>query len=143
MNISPVSFKSLMCFTIKDGKAKAPVPDLVKLAFNNNKYLSSRYRLDKQITKYTGEAEDGTVFNAFGDFCKKLDKLYKNQLPKGSNRVILTEAPFFVSPREIEQRYFITAATYDDEEKILKTLSKNNNFYTVKLNGGKPSNNSL
>ncbi len=138
MNISPVSFKSLMCFTIKDGKAKAPVPDLVKVAFNHNKYLSSRYKLDKKITIYQGEAEDGTVFNAFGDFCQSLDKLYKNQLPKGSNRVILTEAPFYVSPREIEKRYFITAATFDDEEKILKTLSKNNNFYTVKLNGGKP-----
>lgn len=138
MRISPVSFGSLMCFTIKDGKAKVPVPDLVKLAFNNNNYLKKRYRLENKISVYDGEPEDGTVYNAFGDFGKKLDLLYKKVLPKGSNKVILTEAEFFVNPRETEKRYYITAATAEDENRILKTLSSNDSFYTVKINGGKP-----
>ena len=140
MNVSPVSFGSLMCFTIKDGKPKAPVPMLVKAAFNNNDIIKNKYKykLDNNVTEYTKEKIDGTVFNASANFCNELDKLYKNILPKGSKRVIMTSADFFINPTQTEKRYFITAATASDEEKIFRTLNKNNtNFYVAKFNGGK------
>ena len=54
-------------------------------------------------------------------------------LPKGSNKVVITQADFYVNPRDTEKRYFITAPTADDENKILKALGPSNNFYTVKL----------
>ncbi len=136
MSIKPISFGSLLCFTLKDGKPKAPVPSMVMAAFRNNPGLKM-YKLDQKIRQYKGEDIDGTVYNATGDFGKLLDKKYAHELPKGSNKVLLTEADFFVNPRQTEKRYFITAATYEDERKILDVLSKTNEFYTAKINGGK------
>ncbi len=133
MKTSPVSFGSLMCFTIKDGKPKASVPSLVQLAFQCNPRLSG-YNLDKDIVVHK-EKIDGTVHNAAADFCELLDEKYKAKLPKGSNRVIITEADFYVNPRDTEKRYFLTAATGDEENKILRTLGSSLNFYTVKLRG--------
>ena len=134
MNISPVSFGSLMCFTLPDGKPKAPVPVFLKTAFKNNPSLK-KYNL--KIDEYKGETIDGTVYNAASDFCCKLDDMYKGQLPKGCRRVILTQANFYVAPNKTEKRFFLTAATAADEEKILRTLSKGNTLYVSKFNGGK------
>ncbi len=136
MNISPVSFGSLMCFTLPDGKPKAPVPVFLKMAFKNNSSLK-KYNLDKDITKFDKETIDGTVHNASSDFCLRLDDMYKGQLPKGCRRVILTQANFYVAPDKTEKRFFLTAATAADEEKILRTLSKGNTLYVSKFNGGK------
>ena len=132
MKTSPVSFGSLMCFTIDDGKPKASIPSMLNIAFVCNSKLSG-YKLDKDVVQFKGETVDGTVHNAAADFCEKLDKLYKNLLPKGSNKVLITEADFYVNPRDTEKRYFITAPTADDENKILKALGSSNNFYTAKF----------
>lgn len=132
MKTSPVSFGSLMCFTINDGKPKASVPEMINLSFAMNSKLSG-YDLQTDVIDFKGEPVDGTVHNAAADFCEKLDKLYKQMLPKGSNKVVITQADFYVNPRDTEKRYFITAPTADDENKILKALGPSNNFYTVKL----------
>lgn len=136
MNISPVSFGSLMCFTLQDGKPKAPVPVFLKTAFKNNPSLK-KYNLDKDITKFDKETIDGTVPNAASDFCYRLDDMYKGRLPKGCKRVILTQANFMGQDGKIEKRFFLTAATANDEEKILKTLAQGNTLYVSKFNGGK------
>ncbi len=136
MNISPVSFGSLMCFTLQDGKPKAPVPVFLKTAFKNNSSLK-KYNLDKDITKFDKETIDGTVPNAASDFCYRLDDMYKGRLPKGCKRVILTQANFMGQDGKVEKRFFLTAATANDEEKILKTLAQGNTLYVSKFNGGK------
>lgn len=132
MKTSPVSFGSLMCFTINDGKPKASVPEMIKLSFAMNGKLSG-YDLQTDVIDFKGEPVDGTVHNAAADFCERLDKMHKHMLPKGSNKVVITQADFYVNPRDTEKRYFVTAPTADDENKILKALGPSNNFYTVKL----------
>ena len=132
MKSSPVSFGSLMCFTINDGKPKASIPSMLNIAFACNPKLSG-YQLEKDVVQFGGDAVDGTVHNAAADFCEKLDNLYKGMLPKGSNKVIITEADFYVNPRTTEKRYFLTAPSGDDENKILKALGVSNNFYTAKF----------
>lgn len=131
MIIRPVSFGSLMVFTINDNRPKADVPTLMNISFNNNPSLKD-YNLTDTVS--FSEKIDGTVHNASSDFAKNLDKLYKSELPKGSKNVILTEVDFYVNPRETEKRYFLTAATDDDESKIHNILSKSNVFYSAKFN---------
>lgn len=130
MKSAPISFGSLMVFTIKDNKPKAPIPALVKTSFLNNPKLA-KYKL--QDTFHHSTKVDGTVHNAAKKFAEELDKKYKDKLQKGSSRVILTEADFFVNPHKTEKRYFITAATNDDEEKIHDELSSSYFFYCAKF----------
>lgn len=131
MKISPVSFGSLMTFTIEDGQPKVPVPYMVKMSFRHNNKLQG-YDLQEDILVHE-EKIDGTVHNAAANFCEKLDNLYKSKFPKGSKKVLLTEADFYVNPRETQKRYFLTAATAEEENKILKLLGVSNDFYTVKF----------
>ena len=130
MSIKPVSFGSLMVFTLNDDKPKAPVLNLVRTAFNNNPHLK-KYNLTDTVTFC--EKIDGTVHNASRNFAENLDKLYKDELPKGSKNVKLTEVDFYVNPRDTQKRYFLTAATDDDETKIHDILSKSSIFYTAKF----------
>ncbi|MCD7739794.1 MAG: hypothetical protein LUH11_00390 [Candidatus Gastranaerophilales bacterium] len=132
--MKPVSFGSLMVFTLNDNKAKLDVPSYMKLAFNNNNDLK-KYKLTDTVefNKEFNEEIDGTVHNAAKNFAEKLDVLYKDKLQKGSQKVILTEADFYVSPRETQKRYFLTAATDADEKKIHNILSKSSMFYTAKF----------
>ncbi len=130
MNINPVSFKSLMVFTLNDGKPKAPVPFIMQTAFNNNSNLKE-YNLTDTVS--FSEDIDGTVHNAAMNFAERLDKLYKNELPKGSKKVKLTKVNFFVNPRETQERFFLTAATDEDEKKIHNILSKSDMFYSAKF----------
>ncbi len=131
MNIPRVSFGSLMVFTINDGKPKASVPQLVKIAFNNNPVIRNNYYLSDTVE--FSEKIDGTVYKAADEFAERLDDEYSKQLPKGSKKVILTSADFYVNPRETEKRYFLTAATDDDEEKLHNILSKSSAFYVNKF----------
>ncbi len=131
MNIRPVSFGSLMVFTLNDNKPKADIPTLMKTSFNNNKQLK-QYTLTDTVC--FSEKIDGTVHNAAKNFAENLDRLYKKELPKGSKRVKLTEVDFYVNPRETQKRYFLTAATNDDENKIHEILSQSSVFYTAKFN---------
>lgn len=133
MRISPVSFKSLMVFSLKDNKIKAKTETLVRTAFNNNKELKE-YHLDNETTKYTKKIIDGSAFNANSNFTLTLDKEYEKILKRDSKRVILTEAEFHITPQETEKRYFLTAATSKDEKNILNILGKSNMFYTVRFN---------
>lgn len=129
MAIRPVSFGSLMVFTLKDGKPKADVPTLVKTAFNNNSHLRG-YQLQDGFTYQ--EKIDGTIHNAAKNFADILDKQYKSQLPKGSKRVNLTEAEFSVSPRKTEKRYFLSAAR-EEENTLLKILNQGSTLYAAKF----------
>ena len=131
MNLSPVSFGSTMVFTINDGKPKASVPALVKTAFKNNPELEDYILSD--TFKYTEEKIDGTVHNAAPNFAEFLDKKYKELLPKGSNKVILTEAEFYVNPKETQKRYFITASNNEQESQIHKILSQGITLFSAKF----------
>ncbi|MCD7878832.1 MAG: hypothetical protein LUG16_02730 [Candidatus Gastranaerophilales bacterium] len=131
MSISPVSFKSLMVFTLKDNKPKASVPDLVKMSFANNPKLKN-YKLQNNIIHHD-EKIDGTIHNAARNFAKTLDKKYKKSFYNDSKKVYLTEADFYVNPRDTEKRYFLTAASQKDEGNIHKTLIKSPAFYVARF----------
>lgn len=131
MAIRPVSFGSLMVFTIKDGKPKADVPTLVKTAFNNNSQLKG-YQLKDGFRHY-GEV-DGTIHNAAKNCASDLDQRYQYSFSKGSKQVNLTEADFSVSPTKTEKRYFLTAATKEEENALLKILSQSSTLYVAKFN---------
>ena len=90
--------------------------------------------MSETFYKAFSEKIDGTVHNAAKNFAENLDRLYKKELPKGSKRVKLTEVDFYVNPRETQKRYFLTAATNDDENKIHEILSQSSVFYTAKFN---------
>ncbi len=135
MKISPVSFKSIMVFTLNDGKPKAPVMDLVRTAFEYNPALQS-YSLDKDNFVFEDKV-NGAAYNASTNFTKFLDRKYSDLLPKGSNRVIATEADFYSNTRDHEKRYFLTAATKEDEERIHKCLSKSKIFYAARFSNKK------
>ena len=130
MRVSPVSFKSLMVFTLPDDKPSLETPQLMQLSFEHNKNLQNYYLTD--LVHYN-EKIDGTVHNAAADFAEKLDEQYKEKLPKGSKKVMFTEADFYVNPRETQKIYFLTAATNEDEEKLHRVLSKSSAYYTVKF----------
>ena len=115
MSIRPVSFGSLMVFTLNDGKPKADVPTLVKTAFNNNEQLSE-YHL-----------KDGFKY-------EKTVNFRKMHLPKGGKQVNLTEADFSVTPRETQKRYFLTASTREEETALLKILSQGSTLYVAQFN---------
>ncbi len=128
MAIRPVSFGSLMVFTLKDGKPKADVPTYVRTAFKNNEQLKG-YEL-KEGYKYEDEI-DGTVHNAAKNFAITLDQRYAKDIkPKQVN---LTQAEFSVSPRKTETRYFLTASTREEEAALLKILSKGSTLYVAKF----------
>ncbi len=131
MNIPPISFGSLMVFTLNDHKPKASIPQLLKISFDNNKSLRN-YNLVDTFQKHD-EVIDGTVHNAAQNFAEDLDRKYKSILPKGSKDVILTQAEFTINPRETQTRYFLTAATNDDEERLHNILSKSSVYYTAKF----------
>lgn len=131
MRVPPVSFKSLMVFTLPSNKPKLEVPQLMELSFKHSQALKG-YSLGS-LVHYDKEKVDGTVHNAYADFAEKLDNEYESQLPRGSKKVMFTEADFYVkNPRETEKRYFLTAATKEDEDKLHKILSKSSAYYTVK-----------
>lgn len=131
MKTNPISFKSLLVFTLRDGRPKAPIPDLVKAAFKNNPILKD-YHVEHDVLVHKGET-DGTLYNANSDFCQLLDKKYSPLLPKGSRKVLITEADFYINATDKEKRYFVTAATAEDENKIHKQLGKSNAFYAARF----------
>lgn len=131
MNIPPVSFGSLMVFTLNDNKPKANIPQLMKISFHNNPALK-QYELTDTV-EFKEEKIDGTVHNAAQNFAERLDAKYKKDLPKNSKKVILTEADFYVSPKETQKRYFLTGATNEVEQKLHSILSKSSVFYTAKF----------
>ncbi len=130
MKTSPVSFGTLMCFSIKK-KPEVSTPDLLRLSFVRNPSLRE-YNLQDTF-QYTVNEPDFTVSEAASNFGKMLDKLHKPKLPKGSKDVILTEANFCISPTDKKKKYFITAATNKDEEKIFEELRGTTEFYTVRV----------
>ena len=151
MRINPVSFGSLQVFTLKSGKPKPPVPDLVRLAFNNNPKLngtekpkglkaffgipSPKYRIVDGVDTFESEetAHDGTVHEAFLQFARELDDVYKDKYtPENSDVVYLTKARFTKNPRETEIRYFLTASDYGKESDINRILNdEKGSLYSV------------
>ncbi len=131
MKTSPVSFGSIMVFTINDEKPKANTGDMVKTSFRFNSDLSSFYVLESR--KFDEVQIDGSVHNAAPSFCKMLDKRYEHLLPKGSNKVILTEADFFVNSNELQKRYFVTASRDKDEKYIQRILGHGFYLFAAKF----------
>lgn len=132
MNVSPVSFKSLLCFTIDDNKPKGMLPAMIKTAFSYNQELSE-YKLDPKIRDHNVKI-DGTVHNAQANICSELDKKYADELPKGSDKVILTAVDVYVNPRDTVKRYYLTAATAEDERKILySSFANSKDFFVCKF----------
>ncbi len=130
MKTSPASFGTLMCFSINN-KPSASIPDMLKLSFNRNPNLR-KYKLQDTF-QYTDDKPDGTVHNASSNFSEFLDRLHKKHLPKGSKKVFLTEAEFYVNPYDTQKKYFVTAATNNDEARIFKALRNTKEFITVRL----------
>jgi|GEM_PF-6227294 len=132
MKTSPVSFGSIMVFTLNDGKPKAPVPLLIRTAFSNNDALK-KYHLLEDTYEYKGDDIDGRAHNVSADFCRYLDKLYSSVLPRSSKMVVLTEADFYLGPLKKQRKFFITAPTDDDEKKIHKILGKGLTILTARF----------
>ena len=131
MNVSPVSFKSLLCFTINDKKPKGELPTLIKTAFSYNRDLKGYKLVEKPLYE---ETIDGTVHNAHANLCEDLDKKYAQLLPKGSKQVFLTPVNVYVNPTKTEKRYYLTAATNDDEQKILySSFANSRDFFVAKF----------
>lgn len=132
MNIPPVSFKSLMCFTIDDNRPKEDLEKIIKTAFAYNSDLSS-FRLDEDVYQH-GEVIDGTVYNANANLCDELDKIHKNKFLDAPRKVILSVVDVAINPRETRKRYYLTAATTEDENKILtSSFAKSKDFYVAKF----------
>ena len=130
MRTNPVSFGSIMLFTINDGKPKAKVPEMIRAAFDNNPALLDYELLD---TFYCKEEVDGTVYNAAPNFASMLDKKFREFLSNNSRKVIFTEAEFYVSPRDKEKRYFLTAPSSSDEAKIHSALSRGITLFAARF----------
>ena len=66
---------------------------------------------------------------------KYLDKKYMDENDGYSNKIMLTKVWFYNDPKtkELHERYFLTAANRDDENKIHKILSQHHEFYTVRF----------
>ncbi len=130
MRVSPVSFGSLHVFTLNDGRPKADVPTLVKGAFDNNERLSNYKLQSKNIYR---KKFDGTIHNANSIVADKLDNEYRGSvIPKDSNKVMLSEVIFYVNPQDTEKRYFITAASRKDENRIHEILNNGGYLYSVR-----------
>ena len=146
MKMSNVSFGSIMVCRLKRPGNLLPLKDEISLSFPDEKGIGGDpalkdYRLSTNTMYPTrgskpdeineNEAPDGTVYNAFKNYALKLDDKYRQKLglfKDNPKEVIFTEVDFFVSPRKTEKRYFLTAATPEDEIKIHKTLSKTTRY---------------
>ncbi len=131
MKTSPVSFGSLMAFTINDKKPKENAGNMVKTAFIFNYNLSDDYVLEQ--VKYQGIPIDSSVNNAVPGFCKFLDEQYKNYFKKNSKKVIMTEADFYVNSNEIQKRYFLTASNDKKEKHIQSILGSGFTLFVAKF----------
>lgn len=151
MRTSPVSFGSLMVGRLYQPGHHLPLKDEISLSFpdsnGNGGHVALRnYNLcDKTYTPTRNEdgslrdmpncsiysTHDGTVYNAFKNYALKLDDEYRKNLDlfrDNPQKVIFTEVDFYVSPRQTEKRYFLTAATADDEAKIHSVLSQGSRY---------------
>ena len=130
MKTSPVSFGSILTFTINDGLPKADIKDMVKISFENNSDLFE-YNLIED--KYDENIIDNTIRDASANFAMFLDRLYQDRLPKGSKDVIFTEVEFMNNRKKIEKHYYLTAATGKDESKINKILGQGTTMFSAKF----------
>ena len=129
MNVSPVSFGSLMVFTVENGKS---VHELMKKSFSNNLALKD-YKLKEETIMYY--EDDGSVHNVVLDIIRKLDRKYRGhdkQLPNGSKEVLFTEAHIAKKKNEPKIKYFLTAATKRDEKRIFKALNESEQYIVTK-----------
>ena len=109
MKNAPVSFGTIMVFTTDDKKPKENTRKMIETSFGFNYNLNDYFKLETK--EYLAEPIDASIYNAAPSFCKFLDKRYKNSFDKNSNKVILTEADFYVNSKEKQKRYFLTAKT--------------------------------
>lgn len=137
MNVSPVSFGSLMVFRFQKPGNQVPLHQEVGLSFPDEHGNGGNPKLQEyQFSAYHyKEKYDSTTWNANKNFAKRLDKQYRKQVgafKSNPKRVIFTEVDAYVSPFKTEKKYFITAATDADEEKIHKILCESKRYYIAK-----------
>ena len=132
MNVGRVSFGSLMLFKLNNDRSQTSIPEHVKRCFEYNSELKG-YNL--KDTVYCDKPQDLTVHNGARNFALSLDQKYKDKLHFHNKDVYLTEADFFIDPNNTKKRYFLTAASSSDENKIYQVLQagNGNHFYTVKF----------
>lgn len=130
--MKPVSFGSLMAFTVKHNNNY--LPQMLKASFESTTtahHLNEKYVLvEKPLEK---DVYDGTAFNATKNVANKLDNKYNKDFDVNPRKVFLT--PVKISDRSgaIQTRYFITAATQEDEDTIHNSLSGTNQFLVAKF----------
>lgn len=130
--MKPVSFGSLMAFTVKHNNNY--LSEMLKASFTSPTtahHLNEKYVLvEKPLER---DVYDGTAFNATKNVANKLDNKYKEDFRVNPRKVFLT--PVKISDRSgaIQTRYFITAATQEDEDTIHNSLSGTNQFLVAKF----------
>ncbi len=128
----PVSFGSLMAFTVKNNNNY--IPQMLNNSFTSqttNHHLNEKYVLvEKPLEK---DVYDGTAFNATKNVANKLDNKYKDDFYVNPRKVFLTPVKISDRSGEIQTRYFITAATQEDEDTIHNSLSGTNQFLVAKF----------
>ena len=141
MKTSPVSFGSMMVVRKPQPGRQIPLKDE-----SGNPALRN-YRLQDETMTPTRNADkslrynpkdtsiynthDATVYNAFKNYTFKLDEEYRKNLGLFKNnpqKVIFSEVDFWVSPHKTEKRYFLTAATEEDEIRIHNILSQSKRY---------------
>lgn len=140
--MKPVSFGSLMAFTTKDyniqGNAEHPMIRLLTFPFYNNRASHELYK-DEYVVRQKPAHPDvvnGTVHNAAQNFSRYLDEKYKDEFRVNNKLVFITEADFFDASGKTQKRFFLTAATAKDEEKIHKILCKSPDYLLARFNKG-------
>ena len=131
------SFGSLMVVRLNQPGVHVPLQDEISLAFpdpksgNGGNPSLKGYSLSD--TFYHSETIDGTVYNAAKNFGRTLDDLYrKKEFKNDPKRVIFTEANFYKNPTETEKKFYLTAATDSEEDKIHRILSESARYLVVK-----------
>ena len=130
--MKPVSFGSLMAFTVKNNNNYLP-------QMLNNSFTSptTSHRLDRNYVlverPHAGDVYDGTAFNATKNIANRLDNEYKKDFHVNPRKVFLTPVKISDRSGEIQTRYFITAATQEDEDIIHNSLSGTSQFLVAKF----------
>ena len=152
MKTSPVSFGSLMVVRLPKPGKQIPLKDEIGLSFpdangDGGNVVLKNYRLQDKTIKPTRNPDDsirynpkdtsiynthdGTVYNAFKNYALKLDNEYRKKLDlfrDNPHKVIFSEVDFWTDHSQTEKRYFLTAATEDDEKRIHNILSQSERY---------------
>lgn len=137
MNVSPVSFGSLMVFKFDKPGNQVSLKDEISLSFPDIDGKGGNSALkDYQFTTHNYEEKyDGTVWNANKKFARQLDKYYRNRLnifKSNPKKVVFTEVDSYVNPFKTKKKYFLTASSDFEEAKLHKILCESKRYYVAR-----------